>query len=222
MRNLVKTVQKSVHALTLSDVFPIDRMNYGSFEKIVHDRVINALREKVPNSDATVQYLLTFRDIANSFLSFDLKPLERVFLIYRSLYFLRFWRQYIKKSSYYKVSENFITYNLYTCVEINAKCLIYLIKMFRDRNSPEMFLPNLFDSQTCERIFRIFRSMGTTQFTKINFCILELIHKIGRVEVQNDIAYCKLDIDGIFMPHKRKEKTKIHPLPSDKENRFLV
>lgn len=217
LRQLVKHVQKSVHALTYSDVFPIDRMNYTSFEKIVHDRVINALRERVPNSDATIQYLNTFRDIGNSFLLFDLNPLDRVFLIYRGLYFLRFWRQYIKNSRSYTVNENFITYNTYTCVEINANSLVLLIKLFRDRNTPEMFLPSILDSQTCERMFRLLRSMGTTQYTKINFDILELTHKIGRVEVQNDIAYCKLDIDGINIPNKRTNKTIIYPLPTDEQ-----
>lgn len=189
LRHLVNNVSKTVHALSPSDVFPTDRMNYGSFEKIVHDRAINALRDRVPNSIATVQYLLTFRDIANSFLSFDLEPLQRIFLIYRGLYFLRFWRQYIKNSVHYTVAENFITYNTYTCVEINANTLVRLIKSFRDRNMPQMFLPSIFDSQTCERTFRIFRSMGTTQYTKINFCILELIHKIGRVHTEKKCSF---------------------------------
>lgn len=217
LKTLVKNVQKSVHGLTFSDVFPIDRMNYGSFEKIVQDRVISALRDRIPGSDATVQYLLTFRDIANSFLLFDLKPLDRLFLIWRGLFFLRIWRAFIRNSRSYTLGENFITHNTYTCVEINAKNLLHLIKEFRDCNAPEMFLPALFDSQTCERTFRIFRSMGTTQFTKINFGLLELIHMIGRVEVANDIAYCKLNIDGIELPHKRKGKTTIYPLPTDGE-----
>lgn len=139
LRQLVKNVQKSVHALTNSDVFPIDRMNCGSFEKIVNDRAIYASRERVPNSDATIQYLLTFRDIADSFLKFDLEPLERIFLIYRGLYFIRFWRKFIENSPFYNLGENFITYNTYTCVEINARSLIQLIKIFRDRNAQRCF-----------------------------------------------------------------------------------
>lgn len=216
LRQLLK-IDKTIHGLFYSDVYPTDRMNYSSFEKIVADRVVNTLRERIPNSEATVQYLLLFRDIKNSFLLHDLEPLKRIFLMFRSLYFLRYWRQYIQSSPFYNVKENFITYNLYTCVEINANSLIQLIKMFRDRNAPEMFLPCIFDSQTCERIFRLFRSMTTTQYTKINFSILELIHKIGRIEVQNNIAYCKLDVDGINIPQKRIGKTKMYALPSDEQ-----
>lgn len=40
---------------------------------------------------------------------------------------------------------------------------------------------------------------------------------IGRIEVQNDIAYCKLNIDGINLPHKRKGKTIIFELPTNEE-----
>lgn len=217
LRQLLTHVDKSIHGLCYSDIYPVDRMNYGSFEKMVHERVIKVLRERIPNSEGTVQYLLLFRDIADSFLQYDLEPSKRIFLIFRSLYFLRCWRQYIIKSPCYNLSENFLTYNAYMCVEINAYSLIELIKMFRNRDAPGMFLPCIFDSQACERIFRVFRSMGTTQNTKINFSILELIHKIGRLEVQNDIAYCKLNIDGIDIPHKRKGKTKIYALPSDNQ-----
>lgn len=217
LRNLINNTQKSVHGLTFSDVFPIDRMNYKSFDKIVQERVLIALEQKVPNSKATIQYLKMFRDIVNSYMQFDLNPLERIQLIWRGVYFLRIWRTFLDKSSHYSVAENFITYNAYTCIELNAKALIALIKMFRDRNTHEQFLPALFDSQACERIFRTFRSMGTTQFTKINFSLMELIHISGRVEVENDIKYCKLNVDGIEMPHKRRMKSKFFHLPTDVE-----
>lgn len=217
LKNLVKNVQKSVHGLTYYDVYPVDRMNYTSFEKIVHDRVIFALRERIPGSAATVQYLLTFRDIDRSFSSLNLKPLNRVSMMYRSLYFLRIWRSFIKNSKSYNLNDNYITSYTHMCVEINAKNLIRLMKEQRDRQEHEMFLSTLYNSQTCEKIFRMFRAMGTTQFTRINFCLLELIHMIGRVEVQNEIAYLKSDVDGIHIPHKRVGKTTIYRLPSDDE-----
>lgn len=174
LKKLVQNVQKSVHGLTYYDVYPIDRMNYTSFEKIVQDRVICALRERIPGSAATVQYLLTFHDIDRSFSSLNLKPLDRIYLMYRGLFFLRIWRSFIKNSRSYNLSDNYITCYTHMCVEINAKNLIRLMKEQRDRNEHEMFLPIIYDSQTCERTFRMLRSMGTTQFTKINFCLLEL------------------------------------------------
>lgn len=217
LRAIVNDVQKSVHGLTFGDIYPTDRMNYHSFAKVVKDRVIETLRSKIPNSEGTVRYLLTFRDIAESFSNYDLKPLERLFLIYRSLFFLRIWRMFITNSREYNLTNNFITRNTYMCVELNAKNLLYLMKEFRDRDGHDLFLPALFDSQTCERTFRIFRSMGTTQFTKINFSLHELIGLICRLEAMHDISYCKLNIHGIKMPHTRKEKTTNYQLPTDVE-----
>lgn len=217
LKKMLRTVPKHVHGLSHIDVFPIDRMNFTSFEKIIKDRVIFALKEHIVDSEATVRYLCIFRDIVNSFNNCDLMPLDRIFLIYRSCYFLRIWRHFISSSHSYTLKENFITYNAYMCAEINAFSLLRLIKKFRDQNSPEKFLPTLFNSQGCENLFRLFRSMGTTQFTRINFTLLDLIHMIGRIECQNEIAYCKLNVGGIFLPHKRSDKTTIYELPNDEQ-----
>lgn len=217
LKSLVKDVQKSIHGLTQFDVVPEDRMNFDVFEKIVHDRVISALEIYVKNSEATIQYLRVCRNVTSCFLSFDLTPLERIFRMWRGLFFLRIWRKYIQTSKSYNLQDNFVSSNSYSCAEINGKNLITLIKKYRDQNKSEFFLPTIFDSQTCEKIFRQFRSMGTTQFTKVNFSLLELLHMIGRIEVQNDIAYFKLADKEITFPHKRAGKTKIYSLPSDTE-----
>lgn len=217
LQKLLKIEQKSVHKLTYQDIFPTDRMNYTSFEKIVNDCVITSLKEKVRESEATAHYLITFRDISDSFLKFDIEPLQRIFLMYRSLYFLRLWRAYIRRSPFYNLEKNFITYNLYTCVELNARALVILMKTFRDNNREEEFLPSLFDSQTCERLFRLARSLGTTKFTRINFDLLDFIHIINRLDTQNDIAYVKLNISGINIPSKRQGKTKFFTLPTDEQ-----
>lgn len=93
LRQLLTKVHKSVHGLTYQDVFPVDRMNYSSFEKITRERVISTLQTNIPDSQGTVQYLIILRDIANSLSNYDLKPLHRLHLIWRSLYFLRIWRK---------------------------------------------------------------------------------------------------------------------------------
>lgn len=217
LRQLLKVEQKSVHKLIYSDVFPIDRMNFKSFEKIVDDCVIDSLRKNVPSSEATVHYLLTFRDISDSFSKLDLKPLQRIFLLHRSLYFLRIWRLYIKNSPYYNLDDNFISLNLYKCVELNAKALVRMVKICRDNKIEKEFLPCLFDSQTCERFFRLLRSMGTTNFTRVNFDLLDLIYMINRIEIQNDITYSRLNLPGIEIPNKRESKTTFYKLPTDTE-----
>lgn len=217
LKALVRNVQKSVHGLAQLDVHPIDRMNFESFAKIVDQRVVDALKQYIPNSDGTIKYLNVCKDVTSCFLQLDLEPLERIFRMWRSVYFLRIWRCFILSTRMYTLANSFITSNAYTCIEINARNLILLVKKFRDQNTPEQFIPSLFDSQSCEKAFRKFRSMGTAQYTKINFSLHDLLHMIGRVEVQNEISYFTLKNKGISFPHQKMGKTAIYPLPSDLE-----
>lgn len=217
LKTLVKNVQKSIHGLSQYDVCPVDRMNVDSFHKITDDRVIVALDQYVENSEATIQYLKVGRDITSCFLELDLAPTDRIVRMFRGLYFLRIWRQYIKISKTYTLKDNFISSNAYSCAEINARNLIYLMKKYRDEGAPQLFLTNLFDSQTCERTFRQFRALGTVNYTKINFSLYELLHMVGRIEMQNEIAYVRLANEEVIFPNKRVGKTKIYSLPSDEE-----
>lgn len=59
--------------------------------------------------------------------------------------------------------------------------------------------------------------MGTSEYTKINFSLYELLSMIGRIEVQNNIMYSKLSSHPIPFPNKRMNKSKIFTLPSDHE-----
>lgn len=125
---LVINVQKSVHGLSQIDVCPIDRMNFDSFTKVTDDRVLEALRVHVKKSDATIQYLKIARDVTSSFLMYDLDPDERIFKIFHGIFFMRIWREFILCSKRYTLTENFITTNAYTSLELNGTNLIALIK----------------------------------------------------------------------------------------------
>lgn len=216
LKSLIRKQQKSVHGLNMSDASPVDRQNVRSAERIMQERVILSLNS-VNGSEGTIQYLKMCHNVTSSFLDHHIKPLERVFRMFRSVYFVRIWRDFIKDSRFYNLGQNFISQNAYVCMETNAKGLIDLIKIFR--SSPHLFLPTIFDSQTCEKAFRQLRSMGTVNFTRINFSLYELLYMIRRTEVQNDIAYFKLTEDKVTFPlsHTRSQKTEIHDLPSDSE-----
>lgn len=103
------------------------------------------------------------------------------------------------------------------CIELNAKNLIILTKKFRDEGLKSFFIPTIFNSQPCEETFRQMRSMGTTNYTKINFSLFELLHLIGRVELANDIMYFKLADSGVFFPRNSLRNAKFNEfdMPSD-------
>lgn len=197
-------------------------MNYESFDKITSDRTIEALQKYIKQSDATVQYLKICRDVTSSFLKVDMNPNERIYKSWHGLFFFRIRRQFIKCSRIYTLKDNFITSNAFMCLEINARNLIRLIEKFRDEKRPECFLLPIFDSQGCENMFRLFRSMGTTNYTKINFTIYELMYMIGRLEMLNEISYFKLADKEIYFPNKRVGKTVIYNLPTNEEIHAVI
>lgn len=167
LKILLNEVGKEVHGLVWSDLSTDDRQNFGSLQKVMDSRVLKALEKYVPDSEATVKYIELCKDITQSFLDVSLSPLERISMIWRSLYFCRAWRTWIKMHDNdtspvkYKLDDNFISDNAFTCLEINAFGLLHLITKLRDSGEPHLFLISLFSSQGCEALFRQFRSMSS-------------------------------------------------------------
>lgn len=88
--SLVISQQKSVHGLSQSDVKPTDKMDSKPFQKIISDRVLNALLFHIKNFEATVQYLRMCSDVTSCFLELDCEPLERLLRISRGCFFYAF------------------------------------------------------------------------------------------------------------------------------------
>lgn len=219
LKVLISTVSKEVHGLVRSDISPDDRQNFRSLEKCFNDRVLNSLKAHVPGSKCTIMYLKLFREIYSAFTDTSMKPLERVRLMWQATYFIRAWRSWIlDNKNTYKLNENFLPMPTYSCIEINAYGLLHIIEKFKRNGTPELFLPVLFNSQTCESTFRQLRSMTSIFWTKINFSLLELINMVGRLELINDIVYDKLASEVCFLRvQNRIEKCIIHDLPTNEE-----
>lgn len=217
LKILINNVPKEVHSLVMKDICPDDRQNFGSLQKMMETRVIEALEKYVLGSEGTQMYLKLCAEITSSLIQDDLEPLERIYRLWHATFVLRAWNLWLTENKL--DAENFITSNTYKCIEINALNLILLTKKFRDEKIEELYMPSLFNSQPCEEIFRQFRSMGTVNFTKINFTLLELFHMVGRVELQNDIVYVKLAETDICFPRNKINKAKLnqHKLPCDTE-----
>lgn len=71
------------------------------------------------------------------------------------------------KSIQHNEGKNFISLNAFACIEINAYNLLHLIIKFRDANTPEYFLPTLFQSQSCEHTSQQLCSMTTMDKNKL-------------------------------------------------------
>lgn len=220
LKMLITDFPKDTHGLVMSDICPQDRQNFASFEKISDCRILDCLQRCVIDSEATVLYLKVCREVVAAFIDENLSPLERVYKVWHGLYFLRAWKQFIQTSNIYTLKENFISHNLFCCIEINAYGMLRSITKFRDAKQPDLFLPNLFSSQPCENTFRQMRSMTTINWTRINFSLQELLHMSGRIELINDIMYDKLAKHDVCFPRFKRQNMKssqrtIHTLPTN-------
>lgn len=218
LKLLINNVPKEEHGIVMKDICVDDRQNFGSLEKVMRQRTLDSLSKHVPGCNGTVMFLKICAEVTSSLIEEDLSPEDRIYRIWHGTFFLRAWRKWMKKTSY-KLTDNFISRNAYVCIEINATNLLALTRKFREQNIEKYFMPSLFNSQPCEEIFRQFRSMGTINFTKINFTLLELFHLVGRVELQNDIVYIKLADKDITFPRNKINNAQLnkYKLPSDTE-----
>lgn len=218
LKMLINNVSKEIHGLTMKDICPDDRQNFGSMEKMMKQRVIDALEEHVVGSKGTVMYLKLCGKITSSLMENNLPPLERIHRLWYSTFFLRAWKKWLNRSGL-KIKDSFISQNAHSCIEVNAENLIKLTVKFREQKCESLYIPTLFNSQPCEETFRAFRSMGTMNYTRINFTLLELFHLVGRVELQNDIVYIKLADQDISFPRNKINEAQLnqYKLPSDSE-----
>lgn len=225
LKMLIDSVPKDIHGLVRSDILPDDKQNFRSFEKVTDHRVLDALTKNIVDSEATVLYLKISRQMTSAYMEPNLSPLDRISRMWNALYFLRIWRIWLlsQKScdglQQLALEKNFISDNAYNCAELNAYNLLHLISKFRDANTPELFLPTLYQSQACEETFREWRSMTTVNWTRINLSLLEVIHLTGRIELRNEIVHFKLADGNVCFPRIQNKSKKIHiyPLPNDEQ-----
>lgn len=221
LRILIRTVEKDQHLLVSSDISASDKMNFKSVRKITDLRVTENLDKHVPKSNATAKFLELMRLSIDSFLDKEITPLQRIYKLWYAVFFLRLWKIHLIHSEEYSL-KNFITYNLYACIELNAHTLVALLIHFRERDDSKSFIPWVFSSQSCESFFRCMRSMTSTFSTVVNFNVLEILHRLRRIDIQGDIA-CHLGKKGYEFKSKHngyiasEKMGKVFTMPSNGE-----
>ncbi|KAF5280410.1 hypothetical protein FQR65_LT03219 [Abscondita terminalis] len=187
---IINTISKDKHLLTMSDLKGEDKMNFSSAEKMCSTKVIELLNN-VPHSQGTILYLTIMNYILSASLNDTMALDERVYRYWFAVFFLRIWRSSIKTNQKLSLKENFLSTNSYVCVELNAHTLIKIILLFKSKfieniDTDMLYLPNM-SSQPCEKLFRTARSMTSTYSTMINFSIKDLSYRIGRIHTINNI-----------------------------------
>lgn len=159
-------------------------------------------------------YLRLIRYVLDSFMNEAITAAERVNYIWYVVFVLRMWRSWILAHPTYR-AEQFVTYNVYVCIELNAHALISSIMHCRDNCEETQFLVWLFSSQPCESFFRKARSQTSTYCTIVNFSILDFLHRAKRIQAQEDISR---DLKNTYA-FARQKKCKQHKCAAANERR---
>ena len=109
------------------------------------------------------------------------------------------------------LQNNFITENSYSCIELNAHSLIILL--LTACKSGYTFLPWLYGSQSCEKLFRTLRSMSSTFSTVVNFGMLGVngvLRRLHRLQIQFHLETSSHDT-GIVYPLSKTCKQNADP-----------
>lgn len=188
LMHLVTSVNKGLHGLTYTTLNSADRQNVDSAKSMCNVRVISTLQEYVEGSDGTVMYLKLMSNFYESFADPAMLPIDRIKKVWYSLFIIRIWRESIRSNSSLRLAENFLTSNCYSCLEMNAHSLVCVLVYLKESNQPSLFVPNQFNSQACETFYRQIRSLTSTNSTVANCSMNEILHRIKRIQILNDIG----------------------------------
>ncbi|KAK3908493.1 Nucleoprotein, partial [Frankliniella fusca] len=206
LEHLLATTSRMKHLLRDTDLNHADKMNFAAVLRITDERVLSLLRGKGMEQYAATELFLTLvRGVLVAFLDDELTAEERIFQIWRSTFFFRIWREWLVQNEH-SLEQCFITPNTFQSVELNAHALVKLVRIFRDSDHAEQFIPHLIGSQQCEKLFRALRSLTTTHATVINFSMLKMLARLRRVELQ--IRVVSAAGDTFSFPREEEKRVK--------------
>lgn len=213
IRILMDNTSKDLHKLANSDInandSSRDKMNSESTRKICTNEVIELVENNVVGSSGTVAYLRMIRAIYNAFIELEISSIDRLYFGYYAICFIRIWRNNVSGNA----NDNFITNNVWTSIEIN---FVYLLDLVLKGDG---HMSIIWNSQTCEELFRTLRSLSTYGLTEINFTLLEALEKINRVRQIQDLSYDLRDTFVLIENEKMKsDKSFKHKVPVYKPN----
>jgi len=206
---LIEVKSKFKHNLVKSDIYPSDKQNYISCEKLC--AALEYLKE-INGSYGTVVYLTIIRCIIVAFIDTSTTTSNRIYYAWLAVFICRIWRTWldlvpkqelydrmlqtnnlseaVKNKLKQKTTKNifFITSPAFLSVELNAHNFTYLALLVAENQLPAETLKVFrFNSQTCENFFRITRAIAGTFSVSVNFSVKQYLERQEKISVLNSI-----------------------------------
>ncbi|CAF4635814.1 unnamed protein product [Rotaria socialis] len=194
--DLINNQSKLIHGLVKTDVYPKDRQNFASCAKISTDGVLSALNN-VSDSYATQIYLGLLRSIIIAHIEKSTSIIDRIYHSWMTVFICRLWWAWLQLTDVEEISTEhqdknkaffFITKAAYHSIEINAHTLLSVVLLVcqHDMSQSAQSISS-FNSQACENIFRLTRSMSGTFSPNVNFTVGQFLRRAGKLSVLQDI-----------------------------------
>lgn len=189
LQTLVDKFDKTEHFLTKTTLNPTDRQNYDSVLRICSQSVIKMLKTHIKqDSEATVLFLEIMSNSIEAFMSEKLLPLERIGKIWFAVFMARIWKYYVSKNPLYTLKDNFMSTYLYSCLELNAHSIVFIVLFLKENNLSQLFVPWLFNSQACEKFYAQIRSLCSTYSMVASCSVKEAVSRISKIHLLNEIS----------------------------------
>ncbi|CAF0969260.1 unnamed protein product [Rotaria sordida] len=223
----LRAMRLANHGLTRSDLNPKDRQNFNSCVKIVTDDILSIL---VASADTygTFIYLHLLKKIISTYIEKTTKINDRLQSAWCIVFICRMWWTWIQHKQFTSTTASattkrnskakfFITKTAYLSVELNAHNLLYIILLVKQKQLPKEALNvYLFNSQSCESMFRNARSLSGTYSTIINFTVADFLNRSQKISILNRIKCDNLcqqdDNEHLSFPIHHKHKRDNHLL----------
>lgn len=220
IEELLSHFDKDKHGLTSTCLNPIDRQNVESAKRICDRKVISLLKQMISGSEGTAQFLQIMSDVYSAFEDKNLQPLERVKKLWRSLFLVRIWRQFVLNHPGLTLKTNFMSSNCFYCIEQNAHSMVLILRYLRNEQLMHLYSPSMYSSQPCESFYRQLRSLTPVGSTVVNCDMKGILDRISRIHLLNEISN---DTDSGFTypkalnAFKCSTQSKVESFPSDSE-----
>ncbi|KAG5671558.1 hypothetical protein PVAND_001751 [Polypedilum vanderplanki] len=201
----VKCLPKNLHNLVPTDLDVTDKMDYKSIDKILDEKVHQALR-LLENTESTIAYLQLMKKLKLALVDHNVDPYERIKNLCYAAHFIRIWKQWQVNNGIDK--KHFISINCWEAIEID---LIMLLGLTLENLEHDI---SMLSSQTCEHLFRTVRSFTTTECTIVNMTAKVFESRVNHINYADKIMYKFKDqlnfprLEG-SAKHEKKPKIKL-------------
>lgn len=161
--------------LMLRDVERLDRQDDRAAARLLSSAVLRHLSTHHPEWVGLGIYLFVMGGLFAAWQNRTLPHRDRLKLVLRARYFLRFWRDHIVRHPHHSTTVNFISRESFDILMILCDSFLKLVRLHRDLYPSYPFLPWLYSTEFNEHYY------GVARYLKKDFTFLDFIQLIPKM-----------------------------------------